>query len=148
MGVKESLHSTKRKKKSPVSRGGGRISKSDKVLVAQFVANNAGDVSPVQERALAKVIRRSTEYTKQLIDEAREKFIARASRYVDIHLATTEKALAGDDPKSLEVAARASQWAIEHIGSDGARIVDKATTESSGAKIMIGVQLAEMIGAK
>jgi hypothetical protein len=144
VGVKETLHPKKHK----TYKRSGTPTKADKVLVAQFVANNAGDVSPVQERALAKVMRRSNELTKQLIDEAREKFLIRAGRYVDIHMETTEKALAIGSDKSLEVAARASQWALEHISEDGARIVERDKTESDGSKIMIGVQIAGMISGK
>ena len=66
----------------------------------------------------------------------------RAPRYVDIHLRATEKALASGTAAGLDTALRSSQWAIERIAQDDARVIDppKAAASSAG-RILIGVEV-------
>ena len=119
----------------------GSPTKAEKELVAQFVMDQPGGITPRQTTSLARVLRRSKELTKQMIEDARENFVESAGRYVDIHKQATEAALANGDAKSLEVAVRGSQWALENLSEEGVRIVDKASSESTGTKIMVGIQV-------
>ena len=120
---------------------------TEKALIAQVVADQPGGILPSQVTALATALRRPKELTKQLVEEAKENFVASAGRYVDIHKEATEAALANGDSKSLEVAVRGSQWALENLSAEGVRIVDKVSTESTGPKIMIGIKLGGMTDA-
>ena len=73
---------------------------------------------------MARMLRRSPEMVKDLIQDARVTFAKRAPRYVDIHLRATEKALASGTANGLDDGAPGSQWAIERIAQDGARVID------------------------
>lgn len=130
------------KQKRKYRRMGGP-SQAEKDMVAQFVMDQPKDLSRPQISALATVLNRTPAATKHLIEQAKDNFVAKAGRYVDIHLQTTEMALLNGDPKSLEVAARASQWAIEKISGGGVAIVDKNPSEGAygGPRIMIGVKI-------
>jgi hypothetical protein len=50
------------------------------------------------------------------------------------------------DPKALDVAARASQWAMENLSAEGQRIVDKpaAGKGDMGPRILVGINLGGM----
>lgn len=118
----------------------GIPTQAEKALVAQFVADQTCDVTPPQERALSRLLRRSPEATRKLIEEAKEQFVAAAPHYVTVHRQAVDMALANGDPKSLDVAVRGSQWALESMGDDTVRIVDKQkAAATSGSKILIGV---------
>lgn len=119
----------------------GSITQAEKEFVSKFVMDQPAEIAPVQVNALARVLRRSKEAVRSMVEEARENFVAGAGRYVEIHRQATEAALSNGDPKSLEVAARSAQWALTNISAEGSRIVDKASTESSGSKIYIGVKV-------
>jgi hypothetical protein len=111
-------------------------------MVARFVMDQAQPITPVQERAMARMLRRSPETVRDLIQDARATFATRAPRYVDIHLRATEKALASGTVNGLETALRSSQWAIERIAQDGARVIDPPkAAASSGPRIVIGVEV-------
>ncbi len=119
----------------------GKATASDKALVAQVVMDQPGEVSPQQVRALATTLKRTPAMIKALVADARERFVSRAGDYVDIHFNATQKASLSDDPKSLDVAVKASQWAIQNLSGEGARVVDKASTEPQGQRIFIGVRI-------
>src|SRR5713101_7029821 len=91
----------------------GPLTKDEKALIGQFLADQPHEVTREQIKLLAKLMHRSPNTIRQCIEQARENFVASAGRYVEIHLAATEAALANGDPKSLEVAARGAQWAME-----------------------------------
>ena len=126
-------------KKKPFKRPGAP-SKIDKVLVAQVVAVEAQTVpiSTKQITSLATTMGRSKAVVKQMIENAREKFVESAEDYVDIHKAATQQALAEGDN---ETAAKAAQWAIQNLSFDGVRIIEKPNTEPTGRSIFIGVAL-------
>ena len=123
---------------------GGSPTKAEKELVAQFVLDQPAEVTPRQVNALAKVLRRSKELTKQLIEDAKDNFVESAGRYVEIHREAVEAALLNGDSKSLEVAVKGSQWAIESLSSDGTRIVEQPNVDSGGVKVMVGIKLGGM----
>ena len=111
-------------------------------IVTQTVQEAGGDLTRHETAALAHTLHRSKDVVREMVEKARETLAKRAVDYVDYHQQAVEQALANGDPKALEVAARASQWALEHISFDGKRVVDKATgAEGGGTKIMIGIQL-------
>ena len=100
------------------------VSPIEREMVAKLVLDQAQPITPVQERAMARMLRRSPEVVKELIPGARVTFATRAPRYVDIHLRATEKALASGTAAGLDTALRSSQWAIERIAQDDARVID------------------------
>lgn len=97
-------------------------------------------MAPAQVHSLAKALRRSRTAVRQAVEDARDTFVERAGRYVDIHMTTVEAALANGDAKSLEVAARGAQWALEHVSADGVRVVEK-TEANPGLKVAIGIKI-------
>jgi hypothetical protein len=133
----------------PKSKRGGAISKAEKHLIAQFVRDQPREVTTTQVNSLAKVLRRSKDAVKQMVVEARENFAAEADFYVTSHKKSVERALnvtnkEGEyDAKALDVAARASQWALENLSAEGQRVVDKpsAGKGDSGPRIMVGVSI-------
>jgi hypothetical protein len=118
------------------------VSPIERDMIARFVMDQAQPITPVQERAMARMLRRAPEVVKDLIQDARVTFAKRAPRYVDIHLRATEKALASGTMNGLETALRGSQWAIERIAQDGARVIDPPNAAASSApRIIIGVEV-------
>ncbi len=133
-----------RKPAKPRNRRLGRTTLPEQDLVAALVLDQPQPMTEQQIGNLSRVLRRSKEAIRDMVDHARENFVTRAERYVDVHAEATEAALKAGDPKSLEVATRSSQWALEHISADGARIVEKSATQGSGVKILIGVKIGGM----
>jgi hypothetical protein len=133
------LHPDPHYRKKPFKKPGAP-SKLDKALVAQVVAvaEVTTPVSTQQITALTKTLRRSRASIKKMLEDAKEQFVESAGDYVTIHKEATEQALAEGDN---ETAAKAAQWAMTNMSFDGARIVDKVQTESTGTRIMIGVKL-------
>lgn len=129
------------KKYEPRNNRKGPISLHERSAVASIVMDHPGPISAKQEQALAVTLRRTPAAVKALIEEARENFAAKASRYVEIHAQATEDALKNGTVAGLDTALRGSQWAIERIAQDGARIVDKAAQQDGGQKIVIGIQM-------
>jgi hypothetical protein len=132
------------KPKRKVYKRPGSPSDAEKGLVADVVANSPGGLSPTQQNALATVLKRGRGVVKQMVEDAAMTLAERAGRYADIHLQTTEAALANGDAKSLEVAARASQWAMENINVDGTGVVEKPASKPTGPSVMIGIKLGGM----
>ncbi len=112
-------------------------------IVQSLVDRKKGLVTAEDVVALAKVTGVTKSKITELVETAREQFSGAAVEYVNIHKQATQAALANGDAKSLDVATRASQWAIEKISHEGKRVIDgpvKGPTEG-GTKIMIGIQL-------
>lgn len=116
-------------------------SERQKAIVTAALADNKGYLSNQQINGLAKALHRSKEVIRDLVDQAREDLAASAVDYVKMHKQATQDALANGDAKSLEVAVKASQWAMNNISHDGKRIVDKPTSGPVGTKIMLGIKL-------
>lgn len=124
-----------------LKRANAKISLEEKNLVAQFVMDQPREIAPQQINALATVLRRPKETVKAMVEQARENFVASAEYYVEAHKRAVDTALTNGDSKSLEVAVRGSQWAMENMSIEGTRIVEKAVADAGGTKIMIGVQI-------
>jgi hypothetical protein len=84
----------------------------------------------------------------QSIRRARELMIANAEKYARKHIESVERAmeLAHVDPRYLESARRASEFALTHVSADGERVVDKPTGVQAPTlpAIQIGVMLGGM----
>lgn len=116
----------------------GPASKSEQETVQDLLKQTPGEVNV---RALAKVLRRSTEYTRKLVEQARQNFAETADEYRQLHLTGVRDAISTGDPKGLDAGIRGAQWALENIAFEGQRMVEKAQKESGGTKVMIGVKL-------
>jgi acyl-CoA reductase-like NAD-dependent aldehyde dehydrogenase len=114
---------------------------ADKAVVAQMVMDHPSEVSTKQVNALAVALRRPRHVIKELVERARENFVSHAEDYVRLHFETTQKAAEQDDPKALDAALRGSQWALEHMGAEGVRVVEKAGPTEKGSKILIGIKV-------
>lgn len=126
------------------SRRIGPVTDAERDLVAKFVQDQPAELSTKQVNALSTVLRRTKEKTIELIEQARERLIDSAKDYVNAHKKAIQMALANGDAKSLEVAVRGSQWAMENISEGSTRIVDKGSTGPQGTQILIGVKIGGM----
>lgn len=123
----------------------GRLSKVEKSIVAEIVENT--DLSIPQVHALAVTLDRPVDTIRAQIESARAELQANAKNYAQAHKKVVDTALESDDPKALEVARRASQWALEkisHKDADGkqTRVIDVETNAASDApRIQIGIAL-------
>ena len=130
----------------------GPISPTEQKLVTQFVKDQPREVTPAQVTALSRVLRRSKDAVKAMVEQARTEFTESASFYVNSHKQSVERALAvtnreGEhDAKALDVAARASQWALENLSAEGQRVVDgkSAGKGDTGTKILINIPFGGM----
>ncbi len=120
-------------------RGNRRL--EEKALIAELVANNEGAVSEEKVKALAVVLDRQPATIREWVLNAKAEFLQSASHYVRVHKQAMDKALERETDDSLDVARRAAEWGLEHMGYDGASIVEKKADESSGIKVMIGVKI-------
>lgn len=112
------------------------------VIVTQTVQEAGGDLRSREVAALARVLHTNKDHVREMVETARSLLAERAVEYVDAHKKAVDKALHNGDAKSLEVAARATQWAMEHIKFEGKSIVDKPGGESGqGTQIIIGIKL-------
>lgn len=116
----------------------GAVTGAEKAMVKQFVGDLKEPATKAQVRALATLTRRTPLAIKRMIEEARQQFIGKARRYVEIHGEAVEEALQTGD---LEQAIKGSQWAITNLSAEGVRIVDKPNADAGGTKVMIGVQI-------
>lgn len=117
----------------------GSVSNVERDFVTQFVQDQPRELSTRQVNALATVMRRSRETVKEVVAEARDRFVEQADRYVEIHRSAVESALEGGDN---ETALKGSQWYLEHVAAEGIRIVDKGGASGpTGSKIVIGVAI-------
>ncbi len=117
--------------------------KSTTDLVQNLVDRKKGMVTVRDVKALAAVTGESPTRLQMILVEAKERFAASAVDYVNLHKQATEAAVANGDAKSLDVATRAAQWAIEKMSHKGERIIEKEVVKegTSGTKIMIGLSL-------
>lgn len=126
----------------PKSKRAGAPTTAEKSLVAQFVADQPAEVTPAQVSGLARVLRRSKDAVKKMVEEAKENLQASVDTYREIHLQATMDAAADESMKGKQVAIEASQWAMENIAADGVRVVEKTKSEGpSGPRIIIGVKV-------
>ena len=119
----------------------GRFSKFEEDLVEGIVLNSPGGLSSAEVTALARVLRRPKSAVKAAVENAREMLAESAGEYAAIHKAAV---MAAYDRGDNETALKGSQWALTNISHEGARIIDKATGEAAGTKVMIGIQMGSM----
>ena len=120
------------------SRRAGSTTKAEKELVARVVLDQPREVSPRQIHGLAIALRRPKEVIRALVEEAKEHFVANASDYVRIHKQATDQALENGEN---DIAAKAAQWAMEHLSAEGVRIVEPKADQAAGNRIQIGIKL-------
>lgn len=143
MGVRRNANPspTNRLRKKPErvfkSRKAGGMTKAEDALVEQFVKDQPSEVTHGQEIALAHVLKRSVTAIRNSIERARDKFSESAEQYVDTHLTATKNALADGD---YETATKASQWAMEHLSSEGVRVIERAAKDT-GPKVFVAVKI-------
>jgi hypothetical protein len=133
----------------PKAKRGGQVTKVEQALVTQFVLDQPREVTTSQVNSLAKVLRRSRDVVKSMVERAREDFQTSADFYVKAHKQSVELALnvtnkdGEHDPKALDVAARSSQWALENLAAEGVRVIDKpnAGKGETGPRIMVGINV-------
>lgn len=122
----------------------GRLPQKQKLVIAEIVEQSPNNsLSTKQIEALATVIDRGAEVVRSAVVAAREKFVARAERYADIHLASAEQALFTNE---VGEARKAAEWALENMSerdSEGkiVRVIDKAEAAQEMPKVMIGIAL-------
>jgi len=117
----------------------GPVSEVEVGFIKQFLQDQPREITPAQTMALSKVMRRSKEVVKDIIEQAREEFQGAALDYVKLH---KEAAIAAFENGDNETAVKASQWAIANMSQEGTRVVEKVVAEGGGGvKIMIGVQM-------
>jgi hypothetical protein len=119
-------------------RRGGNITEAEERVVAQFLRDQPRELTSAQVTQLGKFLRRTPQTTRTIIERARDRFAEAAEDYVEAHITATQQALAEGE---FDVAARASQWAMEHLASEGVRVVEKAEAVSTQPKVMIGINL-------
>src|SRR6185295_12536515 len=88
----------------------------EKDLIAKFVKDQGGSITDEQVSAMGYLLRRPRKTMKKLIEEARTKFISRASRMVDTYFQATEGALKDGQ---FDVASKSAQWYIQNVSSEG-----------------------------
>lgn len=108
--------------------------------VAMFVLHQDQPITPPQERALARTLRRPPAVVKELITDARVTLAKQARGYVEAHLHATRKALARGTPAALKVAVDSSQWALDRIALDGSRVLDPPLAEARRPLVIVGIQ--------
>lgn len=133
----------KPEKPHKVFKRGGSITDVERNLVTQFVQDQPREMTTSQVNSLAKVMRRSRETVKALVEDAREKFVAAAGMYVDLH---REATIAAYETGDNEVAIKGSQWYLEHVAAEGVRVIDKAVAGPQGTKIFIGIKMGGVAG--
>ena len=129
---------------------GGRLDASELSTIDSIAASS--DVSPEQIDALAIALKRNPATIAKYVQAAKDKFNQNASRYADIHMRVAEKALALDDPKALETARKASEFAMQNnsaVDADGKqiRVIDSAQQSSNAPVIKIGIALGGLPAA-
>lgn len=119
----------------------GNITEPERQLVAQLVHEHPRELSPAQVNGLAKAMRRSPAIVKELVEQAKEEFVSQADHYVRVHRKVVDDALANGDPKSLSVALEGSQWFLEKVSEQGARVIEKEAKAEVGQRVMIGIRI-------
>lgn len=92
--------------------------------------------------AIAREVNRHPETVAKVIKTARAVLGNLAEEYALSHIETVRQALKNGDAKSLAVAARATQWALESISQDGQRVVDVAKTAAPAAPAEFKIGIA------
>lgn len=118
-----------------------KLTDMQKSAVTALVRENPGDVSEAQVKALARVCRFSPERMREVVDEARAKFLEDTPYMVQAHKQVIERSIERDTDKSLETARLGTEWHLSQASVDGHRIIESKDTVGSGLHIAIGVKI-------
>ena len=129
---------------------GGSLDASEKSSIAEILQ---GEIVPAQIDALAIAMRREPGTIEKYVLAAKDKFLQNASKYADIHAEVATRALAEGSPKGLDVARKASEFAMVNTSTkDSAgkeiRIIDSPGVSSSAPVIKIGIALGGLPSAR
>lgn len=116
---------------------------AEKLLKVEAWIQGQTELSRAGEYRVARELGLTRPELKALIERAKFNFAAKAERYVEAHAESVEAGLKLGNAAGLRMAAEASQWAMEHMALDGARVVDPPVKveDHGGPKILIGVQV-------
>lgn len=129
----------RRRQAHPAVLGRPTLVRTEEIIaktIEQMADKSAGDIA-IQVGADS-----SGRSIKTIIAKAREGFARRADSYAEIHYLATAQALANGDAKSLAVALRGAEFALERTEEDGARIINKDSSAPTQPSIQIGIALA------
>jgi len=128
----------------------GKLSERDHHIISELVQTQPHELSLEQIASTATLLRRSPDQVAHAIVEARERLQMNAGRYVEIHREVAEAALKDGSDKALDVARKASEYAIQHLSArDGKgkleRIVEAEQQMSDAPRVQIGIALGGIV---
>ena len=128
----------------------GPLAAQDQRVISELVKTQTHELSVEQISSAAMLLRRSPDQIAHAIMDAREKLQMNAGRYVEIHREVAERALIDGSDKALDVARKASEYAIQHISArDGKgkleRIVEAEQSAAEAPRVQIGIALGGII---
>lgn len=113
-------------------------------LVATVVASSPhGHVSQEKFRALQRLTKRTPQQLMGLIAAAKRAGIGHLPDYAKIHFEATKKAEAAGQ---FDTAQKGAQWAMEHYGENGQKVVETTPEKGAGAKLQIGIKVGNIHG--
>jgi hypothetical protein len=118
----------------PFAKRVGPLTQDERALIFQFLADQPHEVTDEQIGMLARLMHRYPKTVRRCIEQAREEFVMRTRRYLDVHMEATEKALA---EKDYATAARHAEWALENLGVEGTRVIDRSKSDGPGTKVYV-----------
>lgn len=96
--------------------------------------------TPVQKAAIEAGVDVTGKSVKELVKQARERFLSRVNDYVDIHIEAARVAAADGDAKP-------AQWALERIAAEGERVVELvADPRAMPSPMQGGINIGVMVG--
>lgn len=127
----------------------GHYSDADKLAIEELALSNPTVSSDTLANGASRVLKRRKESIKRQVEAVREKFASQAESYLDAHNRVLEAALRASEEdknaRAMEQARLASEWGLENISLDEARIVDKnKKEESSGVVVNVGLKIGGM----
>lgn len=131
----------------------GPVNSTDRdAIEAIMIATPKRELTEAQIGALEILLKRKRSTIVQLIDDVRDKLAQNAGRYADLHLLTAEKAfeLGDSDPKALETARRAAEFALSKISARDDKgnvhkiVEDSTATAANVPQLRIGIALGGM----
>jgi hypothetical protein len=140
---KKNPRSAKQRRARVVPRTGGRLTKTERAIIAHVVQDTPGEMTREQVQSTAMMLRRNPRTVVQAIREAREELQQRAGKYIAIHLEAAEQALASGD---YDTARKAAEYILDRLSARDEsgrieRIIDKEDDQRQLPEIKIGIAL-------
>jgi len=143
----------KRRVGRPPKKRAGPLTTSEKTIIAQVVADAPAtlmDAAAIERTA--HLMRRDPRTVAHYIVAAREQFQANARRYVEIHQQVADAALKDGSDRALDVARKASEFAMQHASAKDKsgkveRIIESQQTVDV-PRVQIGVVLGGLPTAR